>query len=196
MYTPVQEIIQYIPVQQSNSLHYHNPFMANPATGLPDHTTDDKWQMLYNESMHTSIPPSLADRLPLKTLPIPSDPSKYLIQLEIYHQLHCLNSIRQALWLDGVEHYRLPHFKDFYLPGGRRNYTGHGAKHLDWIRQSLLCNGDTTPVSWQWDSVAKIPLPQLPETKICKNMDAIDEWTRMNAVEEPVDFGFGPDIDL
>jgi hypothetical protein len=147
---PVQEIIQYIPVEQSNSLHYHNPFMANPTTGLPDHTTDDKWQMLYNgifnrilfshyfdflakihlESMHTSIPPSLADRLPLKTLPVPSDPSKYLIQLEIYHQLHCLNSIRQALWLDGVEHYRFPHFKDFYLPGGRRNYTGHGAKHL------------------------------------------------------------------
>ncbi|PQE20796.1 tat pathway signal sequence protein [Rutstroemia sp. NJR-2017a BBW] len=112
--------------------------MANPATGLPDHTTDDRWQMLYNESMHTSIPPSLADRLPLKTLPVPSDPSKYLIQLEIYHQLHCLNSIRQALWLDGVEHYRLPHFKDFYLPGGRRNYTGHGAKHLGLFTSSIL----------------------------------------------------------
>ncbi|KAM3086574.1 hypothetical protein ACMFMG_000704 [Clarireedia jacksonii] len=48
IYTPVQEIIQFLPVQQSNSLHYHNPFMVNPATGLPDHTTDDKWQMLYN----------------------------------------------------------------------------------------------------------------------------------------------------
>lgn len=184
--------------------------------------------------MHTRIPSSQAARLSTPTLSVPNkeDQNQYLIQLEVYHQLHCLNTIRQAIWLDGVPRYRAPHFSDFYMHDGSKNYAGHGAKHigmishfslqfpppnipkihpkttapthpysnvdhcLDWIRQTLLCNADTTPVSWTLDTIAHKPLPQLPEKRICKNIKLIDEWTRENAVKGPVDFGYGADDDL
>lgn len=67
---------------------------------------------------------------------------------------------------------------------------------LDWIRQTLLCNADTTPVSWALDAIAHKPLPQLPEERICKNMEVIDQWTREHAVKGTVDFGYGADDDL
>ncbi|KAB8302724.1 hypothetical protein EYC80_006078 [Monilinia laxa] len=202
IYTPVEHIIEYIPVRNSNPLHTHNPFMVDPATGMPSTVTDESWEMLYNESMHTYIPFSQAARLPTPTLPVPNheNQDQYLIQLEVYHQLHCLNTIRQAIWLDGIPRYRAPHFGDFYREDGSKNYAGHGAKHidhcLDWIRQTLLCSADTTPVSWALDTIAHKPLPQLPEERICKNMKVIDQWTREHAVKGTVDFGYGADEDL
>ncbi|QSZ35638.1 hypothetical protein DSL72_008508 [Monilinia vaccinii-corymbosi] len=47
-YTPVEHIIEYIPVRQSNSLHTHNRFMVDPNTGLPSTITDESWEVLYN----------------------------------------------------------------------------------------------------------------------------------------------------
>lgn len=48
MVAPVEHLIEYIPIQQSNSLHNQNPFMANPISGLPSFDTDMNWEMLYN----------------------------------------------------------------------------------------------------------------------------------------------------
>jgi len=80
-------------------------------------------------NMHSKITAAEAMKLESKTLTVPGQPNDYLIQLEVFHQLHCLNSIRQALWLPEVERYR-HHFHDYYMDDGKRNFTGKGAKHI------------------------------------------------------------------
>lgn len=62
MIAPVEHIIEYIPVRQSNSLHTHNPFMVHPITGMPSTITDESWEMLYN-GLTPKIPsePTLLD---------------------------------------------------------------------------------------------------------------------------------------
>jgi hypothetical protein len=58
-------------------------------------------------------------------------PDQFVVELDMFHQLHCLNAIRKTLfperyWND---------FDDYYLPGVdemgrvRRNYTSNNAKH-------------------------------------------------------------------
>jgi len=79
--------------------------------------------------MHSKITTSEAEKLDTKTLKVPNQPDQFLIQLDVFHQLHCLNSVRQALWIPAVDRYR-PHFDGFVLENGRRNFTSRGARHL------------------------------------------------------------------
>ena len=39
-----------------------------------------------------------ASHLLNKTLPAPKDPDTYMIQLEVFHNLHCLNMLRKTLY--------------------------------------------------------------------------------------------------
>lgn len=41
-----------------------------------------------------------ASRMVNQTLPAPHDPDKYMIQLEVFHNLHCLNMLRKSLYPD------------------------------------------------------------------------------------------------
>ncbi|KAF7878964.1 hypothetical protein EAF04_000167 [Stromatinia cepivora] len=86
IYTPVEHLIQYTTIQQSNPLHTRNPFMVEPTSGLPTTTTDEKWEMLYNESMHTQISSSQAIRLSTPTLAVPHHENQdlYLINFTVW----------------------------------------------------------------------------------------------------------------
>ena len=52
--------------------------------------------------MHSQISASEAATLDSKTLNVPNQPGQFLIKLDLYHQLHGLNTIRKVLWLPGV----------------------------------------------------------------------------------------------
>jgi len=79
--------------------------------------------------MHSSITPHEASKLPNKTVKIPGQENQYLIQLEVFHQIHCLDLIRKALYVPKVERYS-PHFKDYIGPDGKKNFKGKDADHI------------------------------------------------------------------
>ena len=165
--------------------------------------------------MHSSITPAEAAKLPHKTLKVPGRENEFLIELEVFHQVHCLDAIRKTIYAPAVDRYR-SEFQDFLTPDGRLDFKTAGADHLsayfspkiethgvliiiilghclDWILQALLCQADVTPVHWDWDTVLHQPEPQLPPSKFCRNIDAIMDWADKRDVG-PVDFGFGLDI--
>jgi hypothetical protein len=88
--------------------------------------------------MHSQISSAEASRLDSTTLNVPNRPDQFLIQLDLYHQLHCLNTIRKALWLPGVERYKND-FHDFVSGDGGRNYTGKNAQHIGTRFSSEFC---------------------------------------------------------
>jgi hypothetical protein len=81
------------------------------------------------EKMSSQISEIEAAKLDSTTLNIPNRPDQFLIELDVYHQLHCLNTIRKAIWLPEVERYR-DDFHDFLSENGGRNFTGKNAKHI------------------------------------------------------------------
>lgn len=48
------------------------------------------------------IPASSAALLPNKTVPVPGDEEYYIVGLNVFHELHCLNNLRMLVW---PEHY-------------------------------------------------------------------------------------------
>ncbi|KAH8892556.1 hypothetical protein GQ53DRAFT_840912 [Thozetella sp. PMI_491] len=86
--------------------------------------------------------------------------------LEVYHSLHCLNRLRQALYPD---YYRNV-FKWATDPS-REDHIGHCINH---IRQALQCHADLTPMRWRLNGTKVILLTDTRHT--CRNFDRINDW--------------------
>ncbi|POR36397.1 Uncharacterized protein TPAR_03407, partial [Tolypocladium paradoxum] len=69
---------------------------------------NDHWEGLYNDGCpsrgrHIADSPDLAARLRNATTPTASDPTQYMVELCVFHQLHCLDLMRKLVY-PGVFH--------------------------------------------------------------------------------------------
>ncbi|ETS85646.1 hypothetical protein PFICI_03671 [Pestalotiopsis fici W106-1] len=137
----------------------------------------------------------MAKKLPNRTAMIPHDEEKrYIMQLDVFHQLHCLNAIRKALHPD---YYTVSSQPDPNDDGGV--LEPHHIDHcVDTIRQSLMCNADISPLTWMWDDERAKILAKGTIVHTCRRFDKIQEWaSRYNygkmmdstqkAVNDPLD---------
>ncbi|KAF7303634.1 hypothetical protein MIND_00592700 [Mycena indigotica] len=89
VYSPAQDAVEY--GLTSYAIGGDPKFHIQPSPEL-----DANWDDLYNFGI-SQIPKSEARLLPNKTYPIPGDESNYIVELDVFHNLHCLNMIRQGL---------------------------------------------------------------------------------------------------
>ncbi|KAF7186853.1 hypothetical protein HII31_11813, partial [Pseudocercospora fuligena] len=94
-------------------------------------------------------------------------PDQYVVELDVFHQLHCLNALRKTIY---PERYK-EDMDDFFLEDGTRNFTNS-------IRQSIMCHGDIATVYWRWMPFRRQPLPRLEITHTCRNFEALQEWAK------------------
>ena len=123
--------------------------MGNAEDGVPTDETDALWEDLYqckqflyvyypssklqnsNTNMHISkdgvsaINSAEAAKLPNRTSAIPSSPNQFVVELDVFHQIHCLNALRKTLY---PERYKRE-FHDYFDANGQRNYTSSAAHH-------------------------------------------------------------------
>ncbi|ORY58076.1 uncharacterized protein BCR38DRAFT_460921 [Pseudomassariella vexata] len=90
----------------------------------------------------------------------------YLGLLEIFHLLHCLDSLRQATFYNWDSTLTL-----------RPDHC------IDAVRFSLMCTSDVTPITF-FDSESlpgrQLPLPNFSSLHTCRNLDQILEWNMNN----------------
>ncbi|TEA21072.1 Cyclochlorotine biosynthesis protein O [Colletotrichum sidae] len=90
----------------------------------------------------------------------------YLTGLEVFHSLHCLDRLRQALYPEYYRHV----FSNPNNPS-REDHIGHCINHL---RQAIQCHGDLTPMVWK---LAGDKIILSTETRhMCRDFDRIHEW--------------------
>jgi hypothetical protein len=105
------------------------------------------------------------------------DESQYLVTVEVFHQLHCLDYLRHASYAaeDGYQHH--PNESDWS--------RGHHVDHcVDYLRQVIQCHGDLTPIALERiPGVPALPLPNPPPYKpnfaiqhTCRNFDKIYDF--------------------
>ena len=166
--------------------------------------------------MTTIIGPHEAAKLEHKTVLMPDSTDQYIIQLEVFHQLHCLDAIRMGIY--GPEKYeKHPVMSGLWDVNGTTDYHSKSARHLctrltsfmdscskaerlltthslahclDWIRQTLLCNAETTPIIWQFDPDRGHPTPQIPEQKMCTDWNILNGWLEEHRGADPNWQGF------
>lgn len=117
------------------------------------------------------ITPEEAAKLPMPTLPIPGT-DKYLVELEVFHVLHCLDDIRKVFYPEWYG----PAILNLTQPDGSLDRNNNFFRHfgklrppdidltlatsltwphqlhsdhcIDAIRQSVMCHADVSPISF------------------------------------------------
>ncbi|KAH7336737.1 hypothetical protein BKA65DRAFT_402190 [Rhexocercosporidium sp. MPI-PUGE-AT-0058] len=130
--------------------------------GAPSPAVDDAWHSLL-EGLNIGFTSSEVD-LGNSTFKWPGS-GDYFSGLEVFHSLHCLNRVREALYpeyYDNPEHPNNP---------SRRDHLEHCINH---IREGIQCHSDLTPMEW-YLAGNKIIL-KADTTHTCRNFNRIHDW--------------------
>ncbi|KAJ3738938.1 hypothetical protein DFH05DRAFT_1464274 [Lentinula detonsa] len=178
VYSPAQEAIEY------NLLKFAFGFGDDitPYQGVPSPQVDAAWSALYPYPA-AAVPKSEAAKMANKTSPIPGDETNYMVtdddgkQIpEVFHTLHCLNTIRKAL-----------HPEYYNFTASELDRLLFREKHMDHcidaIRQSLMCSGDVTPLVWAWDEKRNMTLGRTDIVHECRNFSKIQEWAEVHRMK-------------
>ncbi|KAF7981257.1 hypothetical protein HWV62_34137 [Athelia sp. TMB] len=177
IYTPAHEFIEHKLVRFDPLGHAKTPY-----DGPPSPEVDAAWKGLYHNSV-VGIPKEQAALLSNRTEAFTGDESHYITQLDVYHQIHCLNNIRKLLWPDyypEIDHLRYTNFID----GSVMDHFDHCVGS---IRQSLMCNADVTAIPWRWDTRYNVSTPDFDVLHTCKNWERLREWTTANKAKLEID---------
>ncbi|KAL1988632.1 hypothetical protein VTN96DRAFT_8332 [Rasamsonia emersonii] len=170
--SPANEAVEYIPQQRFRAALFNN----TPYMGYPTDETDKLWSDLYNFGI-SKISEEEAKKLPSPTLPIPGT-KDYLIELDVWHELHCLNDLRKLLYPE-----RFPGLDALKDENGVINRDSDDFRHwdhcIDSLRQTIMCHADVAPIPFHVNVPAsKGIFPRLATTHTCRNFTKIQEWAK------------------
>ncbi|KAK8139507.1 hypothetical protein PG984_002887 [Apiospora sp. TS-2023a] len=167
IYSPAKDFIQYKNVVFTAGFGRER----SPYQGPPTPERDAQWDDLYGFGI-SRIPMDKASQLVNKTVPIPGEPGQYVIQLNVFHQLHCLNMLRKRLYS-----------KVDYPPDHELMGIEHLEHCYDALRQSLMCSVDITPLPWRWVEQMQEAKEVAQVAHTCRDFDVIRQWAKENAVD-------------
>ena len=127
-----------------------------------------------------------------------------MIQLEVFHNLHCLNMLRKTIYPDQypdmvayhdngtINHGTLQAlhmgnspsllclctFGSVTLTKGRKDHC------LDALRQSTMCEADVTPVTFVHNFFGRGVYPNLVATHTCRDFDVLVDWAKEREVKD------------
>ncbi|KAJ8132760.1 hypothetical protein O1611_g860 [Lasiodiplodia mahajangana] len=99
----------------------------------------------------------------------------WVLGIEVFHHLHCLNMIRKTLHLDyyGINE------------DSMERYNTHIEHCIDSIRQALMCTSDITPFTVEWNTRYHRPRPDFITTPhTCRNFEKLRDWALEHATEQ------------
>ncbi|KIX97043.1 uncharacterized protein Z520_07157 [Fonsecaea multimorphosa CBS 102226] len=195
---PANEAIEY-EIRTFSSSSAQEPTIY---LGPPDDKVDKAWEDIYGAYQRTRIDGAEAARLPNQTASITNDPGHYLITIDVFHQLHCLDFVRKRLYpsrydtvadlakdRNGSRALEIEH-TGMYTPIIQTMYliripTQSTIEHcIDSIRQSLQCSADVTPVLYKWDGYVGEIKGDARTIHTCRNFTKIQEWAATHSVKE------------
>ncbi|KAK4455394.1 hypothetical protein QBC34DRAFT_389824 [Podospora aff. communis PSN243] len=170
LYSPANHVVEYITRRFNRSRGDDK----TPFQGWPSDEVDQQWASLYNPGMLSAIDADSASLLPDETerLPLQGRETEYAITLDVFHQLHCLDIVRMALYKE--DRYN----KHFYFPNGTVDYCKwlHVDHCLDQVRQALVCQADVSVVFYSWSDVVEGLRPRVDNMHTCRDYSKILKW--------------------
>lgn len=143
----------------------------------------DTVKLIYDEgTLISQISPAQAALLPNATTRFNNETDLHIVELDVFHQLHCLNMMRKLVYPDAY-------------PMDLSSGTTEAADNLfhmehcyEQLRQSLQCSSDLATITWQWSRKQGRFLGNVHTMHTCKNWDKIHDWAIKNTAEQELDF--------
>ncbi len=129
----------------------------------------------------SQIPADLAAQLPIATTPTASDPSQFMMQLDVFHQLHCLNMLRKLVYPE-----KFPIDLTSSSPEAE-DAVYHHEHCYEQLRQSLQCSSDVSTITWEWSPKNGKMMGNLQTVHTCRNFDKIRDWAKEHRLQEDYD---------
>jgi hypothetical protein len=67
--------------------------------------------------------------------------------------------------------------------GNMLNYHFSVEHCIEILRQSVMCRGDTTLITFHWGHTVKLPQPDFTLDHTCVNWDSLIEWVKPRAID-------------
>ncbi|KAL4926979.1 oxidase ustYa family protein [Aspergillus undulatus] len=107
----------------------------------------------------------------------------YMVQLDVMHQIHCLNILRKAAFATYPGYTPNPNKR-----AKDRIYWIHLSHCVDILLQNLQCNANTEVLTLSWVEDRASPWPDFSVKRKCRDFGTLVNWQRENAVD-PEMFG-------
>ncbi|RKU41769.1 hypothetical protein DL546_003356 [Coniochaeta pulveracea] len=109
----------------------------------------------------------------------------YRAGVEVFHQLHCLNLLRQAIYKDYYSKEEVG--GDVAEADGQEDLSGHVDHCIETLRLNLMCQSDIGVFTFHdfpelADDGIEGDWPDFETQHVCRNFEAIRKWTNANAV--------------
>ncbi|KAJ4296818.1 hypothetical protein N0V90_006866 [Kalmusia sp. IMI 367209] len=105
----------------------------------------------------------------------------YRVAIEVFHQLHCLNLLRQANW---KAHYAKLGGDTSAEP---EDLHGHLDHCIDALRQFVMCQSDTNVFPFRFPFNDGDPWPDYSSPRMCRNYEKVRQWAVDHGVAQGVD---------
>jgi len=119
------------------------------------------------------VDPSTAAKLDDKDWGLGDD--AYVAALDVYHQLHCLNSLRK------LAHGEL--YPEAFKGRETPQWKFHIDHCVDILMQELRCSGNLNLVTYHWVENHERPFPIFSINRQCVDFDAITRWNLENTLD-------------
>lgn len=148
----------------------------------PDPSVDAAWESIDNirtftitadEVRKLGKDPELVAKFPEE---YGLGPEAYVAELDIFHQIHCLNLLRNLAWAEydrSEDHGKKPYSELHYV---------HVAHCTDMLMQNIMCQGSLDVLTFNWMETQDWPFPDFFVNRQCRDFDAIVKWQDENAL--------------
>lgn len=100
----------------------------------------------------------------------------YMAQMDVFHQIHCINLLRKAAFEDHPKTTTPKEKKD-------KMYWIHLHHCVDIALQNIKCTGTTELLTLSWMDGREIPWPNFSVYHQCRDFDTLVQWQQENAVD-------------
>ncbi|KAH8694008.1 hypothetical protein BGW36DRAFT_430031 [Talaromyces proteolyticus] len=173
-YSPALGAVEYKMVRFQGALLNKSPYK-----GAPSPEIDAAWDEIVNMGQIKVHPDDL------KHLQKPTTQAKlrtpdgewYTGGLEVFHQLHCVNLIRQYTYLD---YYHRPENRPPAFTDSNETLRLHIDHCIDMLRQVVQCQGDVGIVTSSWVAGFPDPYPDFNSWHKCRNFKPLNDYTQQH----------------
>ncbi|RYC60887.1 hypothetical protein CHU98_g5324 [Xylaria longipes] len=106
----------------------------------------------------------------------------YMGQIDVFHQIHCLNMLRQGL----IINYNYYWGKKYGLTPPVQ-FGVHLNHCLATILENLMCHADVDIVTFNWRESQNEPFPDFEIRKQCRDFEAIVDWQREKKLNDTIE---------